>query len=180
MDAGVDHGRPTARSVLSLRDLGPLRADRHQMLAWGILFSLSLKRPLLAVIAAATSESVSIGIVSLLCNHVVDVHQSIAVDIGSLKAISVRLLIVAFLAAADVWLAARWFRGPRSSARRGTGISAKSRSREFSMCICHGGCAASMGGRQAAELSIWHRRLSPCLAGFYGKISASRLHYRRG
>ncbi len=87
--------------------------------AWGIFFSLLLKRPLLAVILAGTCVSVIIS-------------RFIAIDLGLIKTVPGRLLIVAIVTAADVGLAARWFRAtphlpaqprsPRASEATGWGL----------------------------------------------------------
>ncbi len=111
-----------------------------ELMAWGILFSLLLKRPLLAVIGAAIVASVMFSLVSLLWNLSGEVDQFIGLA-PSFKAVSVRLLIVALLAAANTWLALRWFRERRLPAVRlrdtdvenATGPAIESPSSSFAM-----------------------------------------------
>ena len=67
-----------------------------ELLAWGILFSLLLKRPLVAAILAGTVGSID-GIRFIGMDHITN-------------GIPGRLLIVALVMAADIALAARWFR----------------------------------------------------------------------
>jgi len=74
-----------------------------ELLAWGILFSLLLKRPLVAIVCAATASSIVIGTL----NSNLEGWRPFA-DLKSQP--FVRLLIVAIVTAADIALATRWFR----------------------------------------------------------------------
>ncbi len=78
-----------------------------ELMAWGILFSLLLRRALVAAICAVTVASGMLWICGLFC--IVDGGTGQFADIIT-KTVSGRLLIVALLVAADTGLAARWFR----------------------------------------------------------------------
>ncbi len=139
------------REVWALCGLGGI-----EFMAWGILFSLLLKRPLEAVIAAATVASVTFWFVSMGWILGGQVQQVIAVD--SIRSVSLRLLILAIVAAADVWLATRWFRERRLLAKLSGGAAA---SDETGPAIDSPPSAGAMLGRllwqefrQSAMLSV--------------------------
>ncbi|MGA2257351.1 MAG: hypothetical protein ABSG53_22060, partial [Thermoguttaceae bacterium] len=86
------------RQIWALCGLGGI-----ELLAWGILFSLLLKRPLVAVICAVTVVSIILWFLGGESN------RWMAVDLNP-KTVYARLLIVALMAATDIALALRWFR----------------------------------------------------------------------
>jgi ABC-type transport system involved in multi-copper enzyme maturation permease subunit len=67
-----------------------------ELLVWGTLFSLLLKRPLVAAVLAGTFASINLS-----CFLAVDFYN---------KTIAVRLFILALVTVIDVALAARWYR----------------------------------------------------------------------
>ena len=148
-----------------------------ELLAWGILFSLLLKRPLLAVVCAVTAVSIVIGIVGRESN------RWMVVDLGSQTAY-IRLLIVALLTVVDIALALRWFherlfspsqlRGPR-----GPGLSEDQIEAAFNRVLpaaCRPrGPASSPVGRSIARDLLLPR----CSAGSSGRSRGSRRRCRR-
>lgn len=90
-----------------------------ELVLWGTLFSLLLKRPLIAVILGVTCASVTLGVLSG------ETAEFLALDVY-LKALPARLVVIALLAAADVWLGARWFRERLlASSRRRSAVATK-------------------------------------------------------
>ena len=77
-----------------------------ELLAWGIFFSLLLKRPLLAAIFAATGMSFVAGILCGESYQDMDMH----VDLVR-RSVPARLMILALVTMVDIGLAVRWFRG---------------------------------------------------------------------
>ena len=78
-----------------------------ELLAWGVLFSLLLKRTLVAVICALTITSAMLWICGLLWIFVREPGQLDAVNV-SLKTVPARLFLVALLVVTDIALASRW------------------------------------------------------------------------
>ena len=87
-----------------------------ELLAWGLLFSLLLKRTLVAVGCAVATAPAAFWVSSVVSMEVFEASWSRSED--PFFTASVRLLIVALLAAAEVGLAARWLRERRSSSSR--------------------------------------------------------------
>ena len=79
-----------------------------ELLAWGILFSLLLKRPLVAVILAVTTASVVLPVTS----HILGGESSWHMDPydAYVRAVPGRLMVLAIVIAIDIALGARWFR----------------------------------------------------------------------
>ena len=112
-----------------------------ELLAWGIFFSLLLKRPLLAAILAGTACRSLRGSFAAsrtrtwIC--IVDLVR---------RSVPARLMILALVTMVDIGLAARWFRErwfhapARPQSSTSTHASARSRSRLSSIGSCHAGC----------------------------------------
>ncbi len=81
-----------------------------ELLAWGVLFSLVTKRPLVAVILAVSCASLAVELLRT--------GRPVPWEIESyVQAIHWRALVVGILAVVDLWLGYRWFRGPGERAR---------------------------------------------------------------
>jgi hypothetical protein len=93
---------PSTSNVQSILAIGGVAL--WEATAWGLFFSLWLRQPLLAAVAAIGAASVGVQLSIAMTSQS---HQ--AFTAGAYQAaVPTRLLLIAIVFATDVWLAARW------------------------------------------------------------------------